>query len=504
MTRKAIARPALWALLAAMAAAPAWAAVDSGSICATAPGDPACLGDVTYSVNTEIPLPPDGILQYGTLTVDSGVTVTFTRNTVNTPVFILASGDVTINGTFSVNAPGPGATDGATHVGIVGDGNPGDDGIPGLGGPGGFAGGYGGPGGDYGGSAGADGGQGLGPGGGGRGLNSGRYRGAGAGYAGGGGGGDATSGGPAYGQASLQPLVGGSGGGGGGGGSDFNGSGGGGGGGAILIASNGTINISSGGRVFADGASGGTSGDRYDTAYAGHGGCGGGGSGGAIRLVATTISGNGQFYARGANGGYCNGYGYAGAGSNGRIRMEAEIFTFSGGTTPTRSFDPEPQPIFVPNNPTLAITGVGGVTVPAEPTGSGDVSLPEDVPQPVTVSLAASEIPLGTTVNVTVKGRQGAPTTYLSTALAGTLASSTATAEVTLPAGPSTLEASTSFTLVIGGGGGGSAKLEYEGEPIETAEVTTASDGSMNVTYVTRSGKRVPEEKVGPLAYALR
>lgn len=55
-----------------------------------------------------------------------------------------------------------------------------------------------------------------------------------------------------------------------------------------------------------------------------------------------------------------------------------------------------------------------------------------------------------------------------------------------------------------GGCGAGSAKLEYQGETIETAEVQASSDGSYEVVYVTNSGKRVPEEEVGPLAYALR
>src|SRR2546425_959231 len=74
------------------------AAVNSGSDCALTPPGPKCLGNVTYSVNTVVSLPPDGILHYGSLTVNGGVTLSFNRNTLNTPVFILASGDVTING----------------------------------------------------------------------------------------------------------------------------------------------------------------------------------------------------------------------------------------------------------------------------------------------------------------------------------------------------------------------------------------------------------------------
>lgn len=485
---------------ASIVAVPAMAQFDSGSICGTAPSDPDCLGDVTYSVDTVIPLPPDGILQYGSLTVDTGVTVRFTPNTVNTPVFILASGDVTLNGSLSVSAPAPDTPGGAPSAGSAGDGNYGDDGIPGNGGPGGFRGGEGGLGGAFGGAAGSQGGSGLGPGGGegGNGSTS-IYRSGGGGYGSGGGSTSSAAGGSVYGQENLQPLNGGSGGGGGGGGSTFSGAGGGGGGGAILVASSGTMNIASAGRIFADGGQGGQTQDNRYAAGAGHGGSGGGGSGGGIRVIAETIIGNGQLLARGGSGGYTIGCCNSGGGGAGRIRMEANTFTYTGGTNPTRSFGP-PEPVFVPNNPTLSITNIGGEVVPAEPTGSADVSLPDTVTQPLTVALAASEIPLGTTVTVTVKGSAADPVSVLSTALDGTLAASTASAEVTLPLGPSVVEAQASFTLVLGGG---AAALMYEGETVKTAEVRAGSDGMTEVVYVTESGKRVAESEIGPLAYAM-
>jgi hypothetical protein len=471
----------------------------SGSICATAPADPACLGDVTYSVNTVVPLPPNGILQYGALTVNTGVTVTFTPNATNTPVFILCSGNVTINGTISVTAPGANTPGGATCTGITCDGNFGDDGIPGRGGPGGFAGGAGGLGGSFGGALGRPGATGGGPGGGGPGNAStslqraggGGHSLAGAGIAG-------TFGGAVYGQATLQPLIGGSGGGGGGGGSNFTGGGGGGGGGAILVASSGTMTINAAGRIFADGARGGQSGHNGLTEYIGHGGTGAGGAGGGIRLVAESLAGNGQIFARGSAGGVHEGCCDGPGGGAGRIRMEANTFTFSGTTDPTRVFA-TPGPVFVPNDPTLRIVAVGGVAAPATPTGTGDVALPQNVSQPVTIALEASQIPLGTAVSVAVKPVSGNPTNVTSTALSGTLAASTATAVATLPQGASTVEAYATFTLVLSGG---LAELRHEGELIELAEVGVGSDGKQTVTYVTASGKRIPEQAVGPLAYA--
>ena len=58
--------------------------------------------------------------------IPSGITVTFKRNTANTPIVILATGNVTISGTIDVSGAG------STNVGAAGDGNLGDDGIPGV------------------------------------------------------------------------------------------------------------------------------------------------------------------------------------------------------------------------------------------------------------------------------------------------------------------------------------------------------------------------------------
>jgi hypothetical protein len=95
-------------------------------------------GAFAPTVNTTVTLPPSGIFNYTTVTIPVGVTVKFERNATNTPLVILAAGDVTIAGTLDVRgyaAPG---------VGAAGDGAQGDDGQPGKGGPGGFAGGKGG------------------------------------------------------------------------------------------------------------------------------------------------------------------------------------------------------------------------------------------------------------------------------------------------------------------------------------------------------------------------
>ena len=147
--------------------------------------------NITQSTN--IALPPDGIFNCTTINVAAGVTLGFIRNPLNTPVYLLATGDVQIDGTVDVSGSGylagPGGFDGG-FAGLVYEGyQRGSDGF--------------GPGGGMGGVPDS------------RGLGS-----------------------FEYGNKLLIPLIGGSGGGG------WGTSRGGGGGGAILIASNARITIS--------------------------------------------------------------------------------------------------------------------------------------------------------------------------------------------------------------------------------------------------------------------
>jgi hypothetical protein len=459
-------------LIASIWTAPSAWAFDSGSTGAD--------GAFSPTASMELQLPPNGIFNFTTVNIPSGVTITFKKNATNTPVVILASGDVTINGAIKLNG---GAS---TPSGTAGNGNFADDGIPGVGGPGGYDGGRGG-------LAGANirGGNGLGPGGGWPGdYMSGSYT----NYPGGGGGGFGSPGGVAYknngstiggggttyGASTLLPLIGGSGGGGGSGTPTFAGSGGGGGAGVILIASSGTVTVN--GSINADGgvsgATGGTGGDR--------GGSGGGGSGGAIRIVATTIAGNGTIQAVGGGPGD-GGYGVGGGGGSGRIRLEAENMTRTKVTSPGFTLG-APGAVFVPGLPTLKITDIAGVAVPTSPTGNADVSLPADITNPVTVNLAASGIPLGTTITLTVTPARTAPGTATSTALAGTVENATASASVNLPPGPSVLSATTSYTVTAAVGD--ALSMFAQGERVEKIELAAGINTPSMVTLITVSGKR--------------
>lgn len=427
-------------------------------------GSTGALGAFNPTANIEVVLPSDGVLNYTTVNIPTGVTVTFKKNAGNTPVYMLATGDVTIAGTIKVDGTSATATD------------------IGTGGPGGFNGGYRGP------QTGGSGGKGLGPGGG----NQGAYLlrgcgGAGGGFGTGGGSGYSTdtygywyaavAGGGTYANATLLPLIGGSGGGGAATNSQNNTqttSCGGGSGGAIVIASSTQITVT--GSITANGGNGGNG-----TSVGG-----GGGSGGAIKLVSNTINGNGSITASG--GSAWNGGGVGGAG---RIRLEAIINNRTAATSPEYSFG-SPGSIFVSNVPGLTITSVGGVTV-VNPTGNynqPDIMLPSTTTNPVTVNLSAANIPVTTTVKVWVIPQYG-DATSVNTTLTGTQQSSTATANVNLSTTYSNIvTAEATFTIVA---------FNYEGEEIDKVRVATRLGGGTETTYITKSGKEIKGELLAAL-----
>jgi hypothetical protein len=396
-------------------------------------------GAFSPTANTEIQVPANGVFNFTTVNIPFNVTVTFKKNAANTPVYILATGNVTISGVLSVNGK-----------------NCPDTAAGGKGGPGGFDGGNGG----YVATASLPGGKGLGPGGGGGGSSTcaqgggGSFGSAGTTYAGT----NCGAAGSVYGNSELQPLTGGSGGGG-----AYANNGGGGGGGAIVIASSGTISIvDMYGIITANGGSGSSK--------------GAGGSGGAIRLIANTITGNGTITANGGTGGT--------AGGSGRIRLEA--YTVNRTYGPVFVYYP-PASVFLANTPALRITSIGGVNAPASPSGflsTPDIILPSTTTNPVTITLNASYIPVGTTVTVSVLPQFG-NASNASTTLSGVLESSTASAAVTLPTGsyPSVIQAYAVYTL--------QTAFYWEGDKIARVRVAANLGGESETVYITESGKEI-------------
>jgi hypothetical protein len=414
------------AALAALCASAVFAQFNSGSTGAdgalnyTTPGtyefDPAALG-----------LNPagDNIFHFTTINIGSGVTLRLRASKLRQkPVVWLASGAVTIAGLLDLSGENGHAMD-AT--------NPLLNRIPAEPGPGGFPGGLGSlyiynPSGYVSVPATA----GSGPGGGGAGSSANDNAAGNAGYAVPGPG---ILGGAAYGSVVLVPFVGGSGGGG-----AYNSSlcrpglalacgNGGAGGGAIRIVSSVSIAITGIYNSIGIKANGG-----YGTTstYQNLGGYGGNGSGGSIHLIAPQISGIGYVQALG---------GANASGAAGRILVQTNL---GGFTSTTANWNPQPNvlttvsvPPSLTGDPTLRITSVGGLAAPAYPTGdrlTPDVTL--NASGPITIGIAASNIPIGTVIAVTLLFEAGTtPTTINCSPLAGILSSSTATCSTTLPQG---------------------------------------------------------------------
>jgi hypothetical protein len=232
---------------------------------------------------------------------------------------------------------------------------------------------------------------------------------------------------------SLIPLIGGSGGGGSGGydticGLRGAGGGGGGGGGALLVAANVQIVLDSASGIDARGGVGAVGCPTF------FGSRGGTGSGGSIRLAASTISGGG-FVSVG----------------NGIVRIEGNAVGYTGNIDTVRgTVITAPQPAIVNDFPSLRMTSIGGLAVGPNPTGSAstpDVTFQTAPAGPVTVELAASNIPVGTVVNLRANPVIGTPTTATSSALAGTVQSATANASLTIPPGAGVITAVTSFPV---------------------------------------------------------
>jgi len=373
------------------------AQVNSGSDGSDGPFNP------TTSTTINMATHPNGIYQYTSVNVPSGVTVTFAPNVNDTPVVWLVQGDVVINGTVDLSGGGPGYPySGASFT-------------AGVGGPGGRGGGNNG---DNATSGQGSGGGGVGPGSGGLGGNA-SYGTA----------GDNPSGcgspGSIYGNNFLIPLLGGSG---GGGSPDYAGAGG---GGAILIASSTTIQLS--GAITAYGGSGFNGLSWTD---------GGAGSGGAVRLVAATITGGGKIDTGGAMG-----PSYSRVGGNGRVRFDCYLNNF-GGEVNNAMFTQGSQFVVVPragSGAQLTITSAAGVPVSASPGGlltTPDVAIPAQQPNPIPIVVQCSNIPLHTQITVSVTPVTGPVVSATGYNDAGTVASSTATVSITMPHGGGLISAS--------------------------------------------------------------
>jgi len=317
--------------------------------------------DVAASTTLSLPIPGDGIFHATSVNVAANATLSFQRNARNTPVHMLATGAVQIDGTISLDA--------VDQTGVAG--------------PGGFDGG----------GAGASGippGAGQGPGGGLGGNSNDNPGGAGQG-------GYATRGssprsedGQIYGSPLLVPLLGGSGGGG-----ATSSLVGGGGGGAILIASDVSISLSGAGAILARGGRGG-------------GGADNSGSGGAIRLLAPLVTTAGTLDVRDQPLAPGND-----TGGVGRVRVDA--FTHGpGGTVMPFGLAVSrgslmlvfPQPL-----PRLDVVEAAGTAIAID-SGPVQVVLPTGSPSAQQVVVRGSGFSAPVAIEVQITPENGTPAVY--------------------------------------------------------------------------------------------
>lgn len=435
-------------LLVMLSCLSATAQVNSGSNGSDGPFNPT--GNVTINMADH----PDGIYHYTSVNIPSGVTVTFTSNANNTPVVWLVQTNCVINGIVSLNAA------------MVSD----------------VTGGIGGPGGGRGGNGGSLPTRGYGLGGGSLGF--------GGAFAEPGVGSTVDSfNNSVYGNSFLVPIRGGS----GAGGrlrsffsnqffSTWYENAGGGGGGGILIAASERITL--GGQINARGAA-----PNASFSYNAYG------SGGGVRLVAPTISGGGSIDVAGGGSG-------PGYGGKGRIRFDALEILYAGSVNGslTQGF----QPIIIPasgQGVQLAIQSIGGVSVAGSPNGvlaNPDVILPAQQTNPMNVVVNCSNLPMNTTITITVRPANGADIVATGTNNSGTPTASTATIPVTMPRGGGII-----FAKCVSGVAG-SASVSGDdygkniaqtgwtahGERFAQMEITAGIGSSQQVAYITESGKR--------------
>jgi hypothetical protein len=337
-------------------------------------GSDGSYGPMNITSNTTLNLPPDGKFHCTTINIASNVTLRFTRNPLNTPVYLLATGNVTIAATALIDLSGKAGT---ANPPVGGEGGPGgyDGGLPGFG-------------------ASVPPGAGHGPGAGKGGNGDAGAAGAGSGsYGGVGTGGSSTNKGAMYGGPLLVPMAGGSG---GGGTAGSPGSGGGGGGGAILIASSTRIDLA--GVIRARGAV--QSGGSFN-----------GGSGGAIRLVAPVVAGNGSLDVADYN----NGTFYSGGG---RIRIDSIIRTALQVTfSPSGAFGTigANMVVFPSPLPRLDIIEAAGTTIPEGTANGVLVNLPFGSATNRTVTVQARDFNTIVPINVVLTPDSGPPVTYPAT-----------------------------------------------------------------------------------------
>jgi hypothetical protein len=204
--------------------------------------------------------------------------------------------------------------------------------------------------------------------------------------------------------------------------------------------------------------------------------------------MADRIDGNGIITATGGLAGSTL-YGLTGGkGSDGRIRIEANSITRTAQSSPPYTFN-QPGPVILSNMPALAITSVGGVSVPSNPSGRygmADIMLPASVANPVSVAVQGMNMPVGTEITITAVPEYG-PATSVRAALSGSEEMSTASAQISLSSDyQSVLTAEATYSV--------QTAMHYNGEKVQKVRVAASTDGRNSLSYITENGMVISQE----------
>ncbi len=343
-------------------------------------------GALNITAPTTLQVPPDGIFHCTTITIANGAVLKFSKNAANTPVYLLATGEINILATSNQEFL---SVSGSDSLGVA----------AGAGGPGGFDGGQGGD----------EPGDGAGPGGGAWGWPGPSYPSKPGNLQNRGSAGfsnrpseplQAVTGGAKYGNSLLIPIIGGSGGGGAKGATLATSFGGGGGGGALVIASNTRIQLSAtGGRLSAQGGGGGGNNAMY-----------GAGSGGSVRLVAPEIVGRLAIQLTPGSGGPISG-------GMGRLRVDAinrgsfGLVAYDGESEQYASYGSN-MVVFPPNFPTLKIKQVGITNIADTQVDPVFVLFPAGSAESQTVKVTVKDFNTTVPLRAVVTPQNGSKTTF--------------------------------------------------------------------------------------------
>jgi hypothetical protein len=229
------------------------------------------------------------------------------------------------------------------------------------------------------------------------------------------------------------------------------------------------------------------------------------GSGGAIRIVANQIaaSATSRLYARECSGGVTS--------NPGLIRLEAPAgaLTFLGTSSPAALLS-DINPVIQPTTttPALSFVSMGGYAFPTGLYSGGnndtvDLMLPAALQDPIPLVVNAANIPVGTQLTVTATG---SAITFTGGVLAGTLASSSATLQIS-----GLIRSSQSHLFVHavfdapGGGGAGSANPDGP-DHVTSVRLESELGGASSFQFLRANGSVVPSARLHPefLAYFKR